>query len=269
MINFNGTILSKDKFNLPYNNRAFSYGDSIFDTSKLIDGKIEFLEAHYFRLMASMRMLRMEIPMFFTLEYFEKEIFKITESLNLEKKARIKFTVFRNIGGLYTPNNNKIDFIVEATNLEIAVKEHYVVDLFKDYYVSSDLISTIKTNNRIVNVLASIYASENGLDNCLLLNEKKNVVEATNGNVFLIKGNEVHTPPLSEGCIKGIIRNKVIEKIQNNGMFRLVEKSISPFELLKADAMFITNSIIGIQSISNYRKKEFNTYMVDMVQENA
>jgi len=265
MINFNGSIIAKDNLSLDYNNRAFSYGDSVFDTSKFVNNEIQFIEDHYFRLMASMRMLRMEIPMEFTLDFFESEIRKTIKANNFGEEARIKFTVFRNSGGFYLPTTHKVNFIVEVSKLQIRAIEDYSIDLFKDFYLSSSLLSTIKTNNRMLNVVASIYSSENNLDNCLLLNEKKNVVEAVNGNVFLIKGNEIHTPPVTDGCIKGIVRKKVIETIKAKGMFLLKEISISPFDLLKADSLFITNSIIGIQEVKKYRKKTYNSYLVDVI----
>ncbi len=264
MLNFNGKLIAKNEFNLNYSNRAFAYGDAIFDTSKFIDNEVSFLEDHYFRLMASMRMLRMEIPLSFTMPFFENEILKTIKGANL-KQARVKFTVFRKLGGFYTPNTNTVDFLIEVNKLNIKEKENYTVDLFKDYKVNSDLLSTIKTNNRIVNVVSSIYAKENNLDNSILINQDKKIVEANNANIFLIFGNKIITPPISDGCIKGIMRKKVIEAIQAKGEFLFEEKSVSPFDLQKADSAFLTNSIIEIQTITNYKKKKFNPYLVNMV----
>ncbi len=121
------------------------------------------------------------------------------------------------------------------------------------------ILSTLKTTNRIVNVLASIYAKENEYDNCLLINDTKHIVEAINGNVFLVKDNTVITPPLTEGCVQGIIRKNMIQSLKKSSVYQLEERKISPFELLKADEVFITNSIIGVQSVKIYRKKVYNT----------
>ena len=256
MINFNGKFLEKESNSLNSNNRAFKYGDGLFETVKVIDSEVCFLEDHYFRLMASMRMLRMEIPLNFTMEFLEEEILKTVAKLNL-KKARVRLNVFRKEGGLYKPTSNKIDFLIEVAELSIEVKETYTVDVFKDYFINSGLLSTLKTTNKLTNVLASIYASENNLDNCILLNERKYVVEALNGNIFTVKGTVIKTPALSEGCIKGIIRKKVIEFLEVNSTYTIEETSISPFELQKADEVFITNAIVGIQPITNYKKSEF------------
>ena len=257
MINYNGTI-SKTPPTLSINNRAFKYGDGLFETIKVIDSNVIFLEDHYFRLMASMRMLRMKIDMQFTLEFFEQEILKTAAANNLSN-ARIRFTINRKDGGLYLPSTNNTHFLVEANPLSVSVKKNYEIDLFKDYYVYSGILSTLKTNNKVLNVVGSIYADENGLDNCVLLNEKKQVVEALNANIFLVKGKHIVTPPLSEGCLKGVFRKNLLELISKDDTLTIEEKVISPFELQKTDEIFLTNAIVGIQPVSKYRKKEFTS----------
>ena len=128
--------------------------------------------------------------------------------------------------------------------------------MYKDHYLSPSLLTTLKSNNKAINVIGSIYAKENKLDNCLLINTNKSVVEALNGNLFLVKGNIIKTPPLTEGCLKGIAREKVISVITSSNDYTIEETIISPFEIQKADEVFITNSVMGIQPITNYRNKE-------------
>ncbi|MDO9260981.1 MAG: aminotransferase class IV, partial [Flavobacteriaceae bacterium] len=199
MENFNGNITTN--ISDLSANRAFKYGDAIFDTLKYTNHQLEFLEDHYFRLMASMRLLRMEIPMDFTLEFYEQAILKsIDFSLNANQ-YRIRVTVFRANGGLYLPNSNKINYLIETAPLNLTPYSTYEVDVYKDFYLSSSFLSTIKTSNRILNVLASIYADENRLQNCLLVNDKKQIVEFINGNIFVVNNHQVITPPLSEGCV--------------------------------------------------------------------
>ena len=263
MINFNGNLQDKNTV-ITNNNRAYAYGDGLFETIKAVHGKLLFFEDHYFRLMASMRIMRMEIPMTFTLEYLQDEILKTLKANQLDNAtSRVKLQVHRVEGGLYQPESNDVEFIISAKSLDqdfyLINEGNYEVDLFKDFYVSPSLISTLKTNNKALNVVGSIYAKENKLANCLLINTNKSVVEALNGNVFLVKGNTIKTPPLSDGCLKGIIRKQLIEIINLMDEYTLEEASISPFEIQKADEMFITNVITGIQPVSKYRKKQFKT----------
>jgi branched-chain amino acid aminotransferase len=262
MINFNGTIVSNDT-SLLTQNRAFLYGDAVFETVKIVNNKILFLEDHYFRLMSSMRVIRMEIPMNFTMEYFEEQIIALATAKNSALSARARITVYRNDGGYYLPQNNTVSFLITLESLHDTLyfinQKEYVVDLYTDFYVAKQLLSAIKTTNKIINITGSIFAKENGLDNCLLLNDSKNVIEALQGNLFMLKGNKLSTPPVSEGCLNGIMRKQILALARKIENLEVVEEVISPFDLQKSDELFITNVIKGIQPITKYRKKEFTT----------
>lgn len=264
MINFNGTIISEDGTVLT-KNRAFLYGDAVFETVKIINNKILFLEDHYFRLMSAMRVVRMEIPMNFTMEFLEEQILSIAENNQVIDSARARITVYRNDGGYYLPQNNSVSYLIHAVGLENKAytieNKRYEVDLYKDFYITKQLLSSVKTTNKIINITGSIYANENGLDNCLLLNDSKNVVEALQGNIFMLQGNKLITPPISEGCLNGVMRRQIISLAKKIENIEVVEGVISPFDLQKADELFITNVIKGIQPITQYRKKEFSTNM--------
>ena len=264
-INKNGEILSDEGSSALIDNRAFKYGDGLFDTLKFTDGHVHFAEEHYFRLVSSMRMLRMKIPQGFTLEVYIEHIVKTVECNGLQKGARIRVNVFRSGGGRYTPDSNASEFIIEVGSLSERNYNEYEIELFKDFYVTSGLLSTIKTNNRMINVLASIYAQENDYQNVLLINEKKELVEAANSNVFLVKGRELITPSLNSGCINGIIRKKVLEIAQKNLELTTSETQVSPFELLKADEVFLTNSINEFQKVYRYRKKTYKSEVTDEI----
>lgn len=264
MINVNGKLVSTTALAIE-ENRGFLYGDAVFETVRVLDKKVLFAEDHYFRLMSSMRIMRMEIPMHFTLENFQEEIIKTVEAHTADAKAfRVRLTVYREATGKYLPQENKtIGFVATAEVLEEAVysfhDQPYEVELYKDFYVAANLLSTVKTTNRAVNVLASIFASENDYQNCLLVNDKKNIIEAVNGNLFVVSQNTIKTPPLDEGCVKGVMRKQIIELIGKHPDYTLEEGAISPFELQKADEIFITNVIVGIQPVTKYRKKTFTT----------
>ena len=258
----NGEIHSPENSKLSLNNRGYNYGDGLFETIRVINSKIMFWEAHYFRLMSSMRILRMKIPMDFSPEFLEEKILELIKANHLEKSpVRVKINIHRNEGGYYTPEDNSIGYVISTKPLENAFftinDQPYEVELFKDHFVQSGMLSTIKSNNKLVNILAGIYAEENDFKNCFLINEKKSVLEVTNGNIFVRKGNEVKTPPLSDGCLNGIIRKQLIEILEKSEDYTLKEESISPFELQKADEIFFTNAIQGVRTITKYRKKTY------------
>jgi len=262
MVNFNGIIVSEDGNNI-FDNRAFLYGDGVFETVKIVDDKILFLEDHYFRLMSGMRIVRMQIPMNFTMEFLEEQILAVAKANGCENSGRARITVYRNSGGFYLPSDNKVSYLINATPLEHATyvfqKSDYEVDLYKDFYVTKQLLSSVKTTNKLINITGSIFADENGLQNCLLLNDSKNVIEALQSNIFMLTGNKLVTPPVNDGCLNGVMRKQVLTLAKKNENIEVEEVSISPFDLQKADEIFITNVIMGIQPVTKYRKKEFGT----------
>ena len=262
MINDNGTLVQSKETHLSPMNRGLLYGDGVFETLKVVNSKILFWEDHYFRLMASMRILRMEIPMEFTPEYLEKQLLDTINACGLsDTPARIRITVYRKDGGTYLPEHRGVGYYIYAKEISTPFytlsDAPYEVELYKDHYVNADILSTLKTTNKVLHVTGSIFAEENGYDNCLLLNNKKNIVEALQGNLFLVKGTHIKTPPLEDGCLRGIIRKQLLTILPLLEEYTFEEASISPFELQKADELFITNAIKGIQPITKYRKKVY------------
>jgi len=263
MININGNLIADNEASLSIANRGYAYGDALFETIRVNTGIILFWEDHYFRLMASMRILRMEIPMHFTPEFLQQEILDLIEENGfMNASVRIKIMVNRKEGGLYTPTSNTIDYSISvkpiASKFYSLSDDRYEVSLFKDHYIAADLLSTLKSNNKLVNILGGIFAKENGFDNCLLLNVHKMVIEGLNGNLFLVKGNKIKTPPIADGCLKGILRTQLLKIVEKLPEYEVEEASISPFELQKADELFLTNVITGIQPITKFRKKEYS-----------
>ena len=163
MVNFNGLLVSSQEQSWS-NNRSFLYGDGVFETLKIVNQKVLFLEDHYFRLMASMRIVRMEIPMNFTMEYFENQIINTAIANKCSDSARVRITVYRNEGGYYLPETNQISFIIQAKSLPNSLYSYeaipYEVDLYKDFYIAKQLLSTLKTTNKIIHVTGSIFAKE-------------------------------------------------------------------------------------------------------------
>ena len=259
MINFNGTIT--DQSDQLINNRAFLYGDSVFETLRIIDNEIVFWEDHYFRLMSSMRIIRLDIPDDYTPDFLQKNILKLHKMVSKNGHSRIRVNVFRFSEGKYTPDNNKSSFIIscnEISSPEFKINNgKYVVDLYKDYYLDNQLISSIKTNNKIINVIASIYAKENGLNNCVLLNKDKMVAEFINSNIFIIKNDQIFTPTIKSGCLNGVLRKNLIN-ILKKCSYSISEIDISTFDLTQSDEVFGTNVIQGLFCVTNYRNKIYS-----------
>tara|TARA_A100001035_G_C27719704_1_gene471285 strand:- start:470 stop:1153 length:684 start_codon:yes stop_codon:yes gene_type:complete len=211
--------------------------------------------------MSSMRIMRFNIPDTFTPSFLHDEILKIHNHNSDLDYGRARISVFRTSSGNYKPESNDISYIIKASEINNSYYEFLnkdlKVDLYKDYLIDSQLINRIKSNNKSINVLASIYASENDLDNCILLNKDRMISEFINGNLFLIKDNLIRTPNLSSGCLDGVMRKTIIKILHENN-FNVIESDLKPFEIISANEMFMTNVVQGIQSIKYYRKKIFS-----------
>ncbi len=264
MINFDGELLSESSTYFNADNRGFSHGDALVETLRIAPQKIYFWEDHYLRLMASMRILRMEIPMNFTMEYLEDQILNTIKATGLEDKSVIAHLyIFRKTTKEGANLTNEVSFLIspkkETTPFYNINKNSYGIDLFKDHYVQAGMISNLSTVNSVLKTIGRVYASENGYEDCILINDSKNVVQTLKGNIFLVNQTQIKTPPLSDGCKNGILRKKMIELLSRLPEYTLEETSISPFELQKADELFITDIKDGIQSVTQYRKAMYTT----------
>jgi len=257
---YNGEIVTaKDLVDIAFSNRAFKFGDALFETIRYSNKNILFLTDHVLRLKLSMPILKMKIPSYFSFDYFLNKISELIYANQLQdKSARIRITVFRQGSGAYYPSTNEVDFIMEAEELEntyyLLPERGLVVDLFKDTFKPINRLSNLKTGNALIYVLASINSDFLRTDDCFILNEKGHICEATSSNVFAVKGNMVMTPPLTEGCVSGILRNQ-IKKIAEENKLLFIEKPFTSHTLIDADEVFITNTIQGPQWIRQFQSK--------------
>lgn len=266
MVILNDQLINKEEAQIAYNNRGTYYGDGVFETLRCFKGRAIFYETHYFRLMSSMRILRMEIPNIFTPEFIEEQITVLHKAAKVSSNhTRIRVTVWRNSGGFYTPSDNDVSYSIEISEIASGFEKGTTneVELFKDHLLPLGMLGTLKTSSKIINILAAIYKSENDYDDMLLLNHNKMVAECISGNLFLRSGYTIKTPPITDGCLNGIMRGQVITQLKRMLNYTIVEESITPFELQRADEMFSTNVVQGVSSITKYRKKSYVTTTAD------
>ncbi len=257
----NDALVSSEELSFSYSNRAFQYGDGLFETMMYSNGEILFFEDHYFRLMGSMRFLRFEIPMSWTPEFLEEKCKELIQAnLWANTHVRLKLMVYRSSGGRYTPESNKPEYVISGEPSSIAPYPVYnsglVLDTFQYHHKPSGRLSNLKTIGSAIYTLAGIFAQENDLDEAILINEKGNLVEASSSNLFLIQGNKLITPPLESGCLKGVFRKNLLDRAKDIGL-EPIEKDIKPFDLIKSDDVLLTNMAKGIQWVSGYKKKSF------------
>lgn len=260
-IDFNGKLIEENQPIFEAENRGYNYGDGLFETLRVIQGKIIFWENHYNRLTSGMETLQMNPPDYWSKDYLESRILDlITENKLKDQPVRVKINVHRDASGLYKPHHHKIKYLIRTSALgsDSYTKKNndYVLGVFKTHRISSSILSNLKNTNKLINVLGSIYADEIGVDNCLLLNDKGNPVEALNGNIFIVKGDTITTPPLSDGSLDGITRKKIITLVAQTD-YDLKQTTLSLSDLKNAEEIWITNTIVGIQPITQYDKRTY------------
>ena len=237
-----------------FNRYSDDNGDGIFETMRLIKGKIMFWEDHYARLSRGIKYLKIE-DSGKEKEFWEKEIDRLVVK-NKYVEARIKLLVFRNSPGLYTPMGNRLGFFIEGLSYD---NSDYSLDtkglkmgIFESDFKSISNISNHKTTSALLFVLASIEKNQKGLDEVVVLNTAKRVCEGTSSNLFLRIGDEILTPSLEEGCLDGVMRKQIINFYKNKNR-PVYEGEITLETLEKADEIFLTNTISGVQSVESFK----------------
>jgi branched-chain amino acid aminotransferase len=234
-------------------NRAFVYGDLLFESIKVSGGMPQFLTLHYNRLMQSAQILKFETDL--SIETFE-QIVNDTITQSSLKEARVRFVMHRNAEGFYTPSNNQTLIFTEIFPLVFASNNILTLGVYTDNYKPCTELSSIKSGNALLCVMAGIFANENGFDDSLILNEHGCVCEATSSNIFMVKNEKVYTPALTEGCVAGVMRHHILEQLRNAD-YEVQETMVTLEQLLDADAIFLTNAIRGVMHVGFIGNKEF------------
>ena len=269
---FNGDFVKEKQTVLTCQNRAFRYGDALFETIRVSSKKIFLFDDHLKRLTKSMGFLKMNVPSSFNKEDLSKQIIKLLNTNRLFQGARLRLTVFRADGGFYTPVTNNISYIIEAEKLEnekyILNKKGLIIEIYDEFKKPVNALSNFKTTNAFPYILAGIYKKENGFDDCILLNQNNNIIEAISSNIFLVKGKSIYTPSIDDGCVAGVMRNKIIDIAIDLKYIVFEDASLRITDLLNADEVFLTNAINGVKWAIAFRtKRYYNTVSKQLIAE--
>jgi len=240
--------------------RSLRYGDGLFETMKLVKGKIINSQFHFDRLFKGLTLLQFEIPKNFTSNFLQKKIDELLAKNKHGSTARIRLMLFRSNGGLFDVEDLKPNYIIEtwALNAHQQLNEDgLIADAFPDARKSCDFFSNLKTNNYLPYIMAALFARKNKLDDCIIFNSFGRVCDSIIANIFIIKGKKIYTPPLTEGCVAGVMRRWMIEKFDLNP-YRVIEKQLVIDDLLDADEFFLTNSISHFRWVRNFKEKKYS-----------
>lgn len=255
---YNGHLINLYEPSISFNNRAFRYGDSLFESIKIVSNKCMFLVDHVKRIKLGMTVLRMNVPAEFNTQNIQQLILHLLEKNNIKDDARIRLTVFRNEGGFYTPVVNDISFLIETEVLETKGydlnQKGYWVDVYAEIKKPITKIANLKTGSALLYVMAGITKTSLRLDDCLLINDNGNIIESINANIFIVKNGTLYTSPITDGCIDGVMRKQILDIAAQNKILAF-EQTLTVHTLTNGDEVFLTNAISGIRWVGQFKNK--------------
>jgi branched-chain amino acid aminotransferase len=196
--------------------RAFLYGDLIFETLLVQHGTIPHVARHYRRLAHSAHLLKLDLGNL-NEEKFTHEIHTAVTEFSIQNPnistLRARFVLYRDSHGFYLPNSNSSKYHISIFRFEPKTPmEPLKIGLYKEQRKAPGPLSNLKTGNALVYVMAAIWAKENHLDDALILNTNGEIIEATASNIFWQKNGGWFSPPLAAGCVAGIGREIFMEQ---------------------------------------------------------
>ena len=244
----NGRFIPEEQAVVPISDRGLLYGDGLFESLRVRQGKPLWWDRHLERLHRGGQAIHLALP------WSGSALRNFVETLiqqNELPESLLRLTLTRGSGPTrgYSPKGAHCPTLaitqhplpLPLTPLRLATVSWRVC--------SSDPLARHKTANRLVHVLARGEAEDSGADEALLLNQEGFVAEAASSNVFWLDAGSVNTPPLSDGALDGVTRALVLELCQRRHL-PTAERRVRPEELFRADGVFLTNSVMGIHAPS-------------------
>lgn len=256
---FNGEAYPEGELLIHSSNRGFCYGDGFFESIKVSNGKVPFVQLHYQRLVAACNVLRISIPSEFNLTAFRSEVLRLAK-MNDELNSRVRFQGYRQGAGRYTPEASELGWAMVSQPTEYSEyrlnKQGLKLGLCETHTINPAPQSSFKSSNSTPYILGGLYAKENRFDDCLLKNVNGNIAEATTSNLFLVSGLKLIAPDLSRGGVAGVMRHLVFQEAPTVGL-EITETELTKQDVLEADEVWLTNASKGIQWIGAFENKRF------------
>ena len=239
-----------------FQNNAFLYGDAVKVHFYIKNSQLIMAEECYFFLMASMRKMRMNIPLSFTLEFFS-DIFLAAIAENQIKEGVIELLAYRNRDdGFSAKTPVHFYFEIRQKDEVLKISDKYELDLMKEISVNTNVLSNIKVHSP-ENIYAEIYAKENDLDDVIFLNPNKKIARTIYGNLLLLEENTIKIPKQTEGAYISPLMENFVTFVHKNNLATIEEAELSAFESQKAEEILVISDEKGIFTVSKIRNKEF------------
>lgn len=258
---FNDKIVSSEEPIVKVSNRNFKFGDGLFESMRMQNNQLMFAELHAERIQQGAKFLKLEGYKLLDAYFLRQKTAELSKRNKLNGSGRFRLSVFRDGEGLYTPEGNKYGYVLESVAADPGYElnaKGLIVDVYTEITKSVNKLSNFKTSNALLFVMAGLFKKQHKLDDAILLNDAGFICETMSSNIFIVYQGQIYTPPLSEGCISGVMRSTVI-KLAKEQDIEIIEAQINPQILNEAEEVFVTNASSGIRWVMGYgRKRYFN-----------
>ncbi len=265
-----GEYVNEHQAFIAKDNRAFRLGDGFFESMRVVDGKVLFLENHFSRITDTIKAYKMMAAENFSLELLRNQIQGLLSRNNITKGGRVRITFYRKSTGYYLPHSDDVNYLIESEPL---LENEFIlnpigktVDIFTDFKKDVNKLSIFKSLNAQLYIMAALHSKEKNLDDALIQNNKFAIIESISSNLFIVSNGVLYTPSLTDGCIAGTMRMNIINIALDNKI-KVYECTLNPQNLLAADEIFLTNAVKGIEWVVAYRtKRYYNDMSKKMIQ---
>ncbi len=251
IVYLNGSLVPRPQAKISVSDHGFLYGYGLFETMRAYHGKMFLLERHLKRLLGAAAIIGLGQKLAgIDLEKACRD----TLAANELKDARVRLTV-TNGEGLALPwvdASGAPNVVVTAAPYTPFPPQKYH-EGFKAGLVSvrrsrQSVVSSMKSINYLLNVMARMEAAANGMDEALLLNDDGYIAEGGGSNVFFVRSSKLVTPSLSNGILPGVTREVVMELADRLGM-ETTEGTVGIGVFSKCEEAFFTNALIEIMPL--------------------
>lgn len=236
------------------------YGDGLMETMLVTSGMIRLWDLHCERLLGGMALLgyRHEPAM---AEQLRGQVLELCEAQRCLAAARVRLNVFRAESALFDAIPSGVSWLIRARAAEPSSLQFQGAGIRTGVYTgvthSCHAISHLKTQSYLPSVMAARYAAYRGWDDALVLNDAGRISESAIANVFIVKDGVIRTPPLSEGCVAGVMRRHLLETLPAAG-YPVREQPLTPGDLETAEEIFLTNAIRRVRPVAELEGRGYS-----------
>jgi branched-chain amino acid aminotransferase len=250
---FNGHFIDEETPLFTAANGGFRYGDGLFETMKWLRGEVLHFPLHFQRLQKGLELLQIEASSI-SAQTIAANINELCRLNGCNERARVRLALYRQQDGT-------AGYVLEAAEIGPDVfqwqEQGWTLSLYTQNCKARSPLSNVKSANYLLYLLAATHAQQQGVDECVVLNDAGNLCDGSRTNIFVVKNGLLQTPALHQGCVAGVMRRFLLNRCAELKM-PVSESVLTETDLVQADEAFLTNAIQGIRWVRSYNNKQFD-----------